>query len=97
MTTTENQPSSKGSDDDMEVDTPQQDEDHESDDENGWRVAEDIYIPPPPQVFGEWDTKGPRLMIVRIVAKNFKSYAGTIEIGPFHKVLLAYIKFGLIF
>lgn len=90
----EKQPNSKGSDDEMEVDTPpQQDAEDSGDDDNGWRVADDIYIPPAPQLFGEYDTKGPRLMIVKIMATNFKSYAGTIEIGPFHKVriLLAFL------
>ena len=69
----------------MEVDTAQT-ANHDSDEEDGWFVADDIRIPPPPKVFGEIDTKGPRLMMVKIVAKNFKSYAGEVEIGPFHKV-----------
>ncbi|XP_014215736.1 structural maintenance of chromosomes protein 4 [Copidosoma floridanum] len=51
----------------------------------GWQVSEDIFIPPAPQAFGEYDATGPRLMIVKIVAKNFKSYAGSVVIGPFHK------------
>lgn len=29
----------------------------------------------------------PRLTIKKMVLENFKSYAGRIEIGPFHKVL----------
>ncbi len=28
----------------------------------------------------------PRLIISKIVCKNFKSYAGVKELGPFHKV-----------
>ena len=28
----------------------------------------------------------PRLIITKIVQRNFKSYAGVVEIGPFHKV-----------
>ena len=28
----------------------------------------------------------PRLMITKIVCENFKSYAGSQELGPFHKV-----------
>ena len=28
----------------------------------------------------------PRLMITKIACENFKSYAGTQELGPFHKV-----------
>ncbi|XP_058798043.1 structural maintenance of chromosomes protein 4 isoform X2 [Phymastichus coffea] len=83
--TAEEQPNSKSSDDDMEVDALQQDAGGENDEEGGWRVSDEIYIPPPPVIFGEYDTKGPRLMIVKIMAKNFKSYAGTVEIGPFHK------------
>lgn len=87
MASENNQPDSKSPEAAMDVDTSQQDAGSDIDDENGWRVDDDIYIPPPPQVFGEYDTKGPRLMIKKIVAKNFKSYAGTIEIGPFHKVI----------
>ena len=89
---TEEQPNDKGSDTDIEVEvSPQENDNVGSDNEdNGWRVSEDIYIPPPPQVFGEYDTKGPRLMLVRIVARNFKSYAGDIEIGPFHKVSICF-------
>lgn len=29
-----------------------------------------------------------RLIIKKMVLENFKSYAGQVEIGPFHKVLL---------
>lgn len=29
-----------------------------------------------------------RLIIKKMVLENFKSYAGTVEIGPFHKVRL---------
>jgi hypothetical protein len=28
----------------------------------------------------------PRLMIKKMVLENFKSYAGRVEVGPFHKV-----------
>ncbi len=31
-----------------------------------------------------------RLMISKIVCENFKSYAGTRELGPFHKVIANY-------
>jgi hypothetical protein len=31
-----------------------------------------------------------RLVISKMVLINFKSYAGTIEIGPFHKVLFPF-------
>ncbi|KAK6095037.1 Structural maintenance of chromosomes protein 4 [Batrachochytrium dendrobatidis] len=37
-----------------------------------------------PQVVTEQETL-PRLVISKIVQRNFKSYAGIIEIGPFHK------------
>ncbi|CAB0036865.1 unnamed protein product [Trichogramma brassicae] len=91
--TTESQGSSSEA---MDVDPPPKDAEEEGKEENsdeagGWRVSDDIYIPPPPMVFGEYDTKGPRLMIVKIVTKNFKSYAGTIEIGPFHKCFSAIV------
>ena len=33
--------------------------------------------------------EAPRLMISKIVCENFKSYAGTKILGPFHKVSLA--------
>ena len=32
------------------------------------------------------ETRIARLMITKIVNENFKSYAGTQELGPFHKV-----------
>ena len=34
----------------------------------------------------EAETKTERLMIHKMVNENFKSYAGTQELGPFHKV-----------
>ena len=33
------------------------------------------------------ETRIARLMITKIVNENFKSYAGTQELGPFHKVI----------
>ena len=75
---------------DMEVDAPQE-PDHNSDEEDAWQVTDDIRIPPPPKVFGEIDANGPRLMIDKIVATNFKSYAGEIVIGPFHQVNFFYV------
>jgi len=75
----------------MEVDG--QDIGYDTDEEGGLRVDEEIYIPPPPRVFSEVDTTGPRLMISKIVNENFKSYAGTQVIGPFHKVnIICYLK-----
>lgn len=32
-----------------------------------------------------------RLMIYKMVNENFKSYAGTQELGPFHKVFTIYL------
>lgn len=37
------------------------------------------------------ETSTARLMITKIVNENFKSYAGTQELGPFHKV--SYVRF----
>ena len=90
--TSEAHTSSKSPDDGMDVDginPADQDEEGsnvEAEENGGLRISEDIYIPPPPKLFGEYDTTAPRLMLLKIVAKNFKSYAGTVEIGPFHKV-----------
>lgn len=70
------------SDEEMEVDNGGV----ESDDEGGLRIDEDIYIPPPPKPIDELDVNGPRLIITKIVNENFKSYAGTQTVGPFHKV-----------
>ena len=36
------------------------------------------------------ETRIARLMITKIVNENFKSYAGTQELGPFHKVFCLY-------
>ncbi|XP_011138577.1 structural maintenance of chromosomes protein 4 isoform X2 [Harpegnathos saltator] len=55
------------------------------DEEGGLRVDDEIYIPPAPTTFREVDTNGPRLMISKIVNKNFKSYAASQMVGPFHK------------
>lgn len=35
----------------------------------------------------------PRLMITKIVCENFKSYAGTKVLGPFHKVGCFLVKY----
>ncbi|XP_076301412.1 structural maintenance of chromosomes protein 4-like [Lasioglossum baleicum] len=63
----------------------------DADDEGGLRVDDDIYIPPPIKATHELDVNGPRLMIIKIVNKNFKSYAGTQTIGPFHKCFTAIV------
>ena len=49
-----------------------------------------VVIPPAPENAMSYDGGGPRLMITRIVNENFKSYAGTETLGPFHKVSLCY-------
>ncbi|XP_076244939.1 structural maintenance of chromosomes 4-like protein gluon [Calliopsis andreniformis] len=62
-----------------------------TDEEGGLKVDDDIYIPPPPANIGGFDSKGPRLMITKIVNVNFKSYGGTQVIGPFHKCFSAIV------
>lgn len=51
----------------------------------GRRVA-GIYIPPPIKPHCSTESKGPRLMITRIVCEDFKSYANVVSLGPFHHV-----------
>jgi len=68
----------------MEVN--EQDTEFDADEEGGLRVDDEIYIPPPLKNFNEIDETGSRLMIAKIVNKNFKSYAGIHIIGPFQKV-----------
>lgn len=51
----------------------------------GRRVA-GIYIPPPIKPHCSTESKGPRLMITKIVCEDFKSYANTVTLGPFHHV-----------
>ena len=43
---------------------------------------QDVMDTEPPQT----ESSTARLMITKIVNENFKSYAGTQELGPFHKV-----------
>lgn len=57
-----------------------------SDDEEGGTRIGDIYIPPPIPPHCSTESKGPRLIIKKIENKNFKSYAGTVVLGPFHHV-----------
>ncbi|KAL6437432.1 hypothetical protein ACFW04_005134 [Cataglyphis niger] len=73
----------------MEVD--ESNKEYDTDEEGGMRIDDDIYIPPPLKTFCEVDTTGPRLMITKIVNVNFKSYAGTTIIGPFHKSFSAIV------
>lgn len=37
-----------------------------------------------------------RLVIHKMVLKHFKSYGGTVEIGPFHTVIIYFIMFSLL-
>ncbi|XP_039277022.1 structural maintenance of chromosomes protein 4 [Nilaparvata lugens] len=53
-------------------------------DEGGIRVG-DIYIPPAPPAACTVESTGPRLVITKIVAENFKSYFGKQSLGPFHQ------------
>ncbi|CAD6227554.1 GSCOCG00001237001-RA-CDS [Cotesia congregata] len=59
--------------------------------EGGIRIDSEIYIPPAPKIYHAGDHQGPRLMIEKIVNKNFKSYAGVVEIGPFHQCFSAIV------
>ncbi|XP_029674835.1 structural maintenance of chromosomes protein 4-like [Formica exsecta] len=79
----------KASDNGMEVD--EENMGYDTDEEGGMRIDDEIYIPPPLRTFCEVDTTGPRLMITKIVNVNFKSYAGTTVIGPFHKSFSAIV------
>ncbi|XP_057326315.1 structural maintenance of chromosomes protein 4-like [Microplitis mediator] len=69
--------------DDMDVD-PADTTGLESE-EGGLRVDEDIYIPPAPKIYHANENNGPRLIIEKIVNRNFKSYADIVVIGPFHQ------------
>uniref|UniRef100_A0A0K8WDU8 Structural maintenance of chromosomes protein n=1 Tax=Bactrocera latifrons TaxID=174628 RepID=A0A0K8WDU8_BACLA len=62
-----------------------------SDDEEGGTRIGDIYIPPPIPPHCSTESKGPRLIIKKIENKNFKSYAGTVVLGPFHHCFTAII------
>lgn len=53
------------------------------------KVCGDIYIPPPPKHSGAQD--GQRLVITKIVIRNFKSYGGTQSLGPLHKCFSAIV------
>ncbi|XP_037708977.1 structural maintenance of chromosomes protein 4 [Drosophila subpulchrella] len=60
------------------------------DEEGGTRIG-DIYIPPPVPPHCSMESVGPRLIIAKIVNRNFKSYAGEVELGPFHQSFTAII------
>ncbi|KAK0179460.1 hypothetical protein PV327_005211 [Microctonus hyperodae] len=63
---------------------------HIDSDEGGGLRIDDIYIPPPPNTFNNNDNPK-RLIIKKIVNINFKSYAGEVVIGPFHKCFSAIV------
>lgn len=46
----------------------------------------DIYIPPPVQPYCSNESVGARLIITNILNRDFKSYAGDVELGPFTHV-----------
>ncbi|KAG5676467.1 hypothetical protein PVAND_006299 [Polypedilum vanderplanki] len=60
-----------------------EDMDISEDEEGGTRVG-GIYIPPPVKPYCSTESKGPRLVITHIENTNFKSYANTVSVGPFH-------------
>ncbi|XP_023033917.2 structural maintenance of chromosomes protein 4 isoform X2 [Drosophila willistoni] len=60
------------------------------DEEGGTRIG-DIYIPPPVPPYCSMESTGSRLIIKKIVNQNFKSYAGGVELGPFHQSFSAII------
>jgi hypothetical protein len=61
-----------------------------SDDEDGGTRINGIRIPPPIKPYCSTQSKGPRLIIRYIENYFFKSYAGTVKVGPFHHVSLYY-------
>lgn len=50
-----------------------------------YRVG-DIYIPPPVKPYCSNESVGARLIITNILNRDFKSYAGDVELGPFTHV-----------
>ncbi|XP_034945801.1 structural maintenance of chromosomes protein 4-like [Chelonus insularis] len=86
---TDNQPQESDLDERMDVDDAENADD--SDEEGGFRIDEDIYIPPPPVKFSQANKEVPRLIISQIVNMNFKSYAGQVVIGPFHECFSAIV------
>lgn len=55
-------------------------------DEEGGLWIDDIYIPPPAKPVCSTESKGPRLIITKIVNEFFKSYGQKEIVGPFHHV-----------
>ena len=71
-----------------EPESEEDDENEDYEDEEGGSRIDGIYIPPPIKPHCSEESKGPRLIITKITNVNFKSYANTIEVGPFHHVSL---------
>lgn len=68
------------------VSEDEENSDQDFEDEEGGFHVDDIYIPPPVKPYCSAESKGPRLLITKLTNINFKSYANTIEVGPFHHV-----------
>lgn len=59
----------------------------EEDEEDGYRLDDDIVIPISKPLVRIDDVLGkPRLIVHSIVTVNFKSYAGRVVMGPFNPV-----------
>lgn len=56
--------------------------DQYEDEEGGFKIG-DIYIPPSVKPYCSSESKGPRLIITKIMNTNFKSYADDVALGPF--------------
>ncbi|CRK87003.1 CLUMA_CG000927, isoform A, partial [Clunio marinus] len=80
--------SKRASDKHQQVETDIANDDNDdmniSEDEEGGTRIGGIYIPPPVKAYCSAESKGPRLIIRFIKNTNFKSYANTVQIGPFH-------------
>ncbi|KAL1115662.1 hypothetical protein AAG570_005952 [Ranatra chinensis] len=62
------------------------DEDEEWTEEEGAIRIGGVVVPPAPPPHCSQEASGPRPIITHIVNENFKSYAGRVILGPFHKV-----------
>lgn len=66
---------------DLSDDEDLSDMDESSEIFNGIRIPSEM-----PPIMSAEENSGPRMIITNIVANNFKSYYGEVNIGPFHKV-----------
>ncbi|XP_074593637.1 structural maintenance of chromosomes 4-like protein gluon [Brevipalpus obovatus] len=73
------------------VQDPDPDDEDFFDEEEGGEYIEGVYVPPPPSKVDADALKGVRLLIQNIENINFKSYAGTQILGPFHKSFTAIV------